>query len=73
VKLKRIAEHVSEYPVSIRIAFLCVMLRHYEQLNIKQRQYPTQLAHEGWQAVFVIGDSFGFTLDGWINALWESL
>ena len=49
------------------------MLSHYDRLNKMQREYPTQLEHKGWSCVFVIGDSQGFTLDGWINALWESL
>jgi hypothetical protein len=73
MKLKRIHEHVREYPVSIRISFLQCMLVYYAQLSQKQKQYPTVLTQQGWQAVFVIGDSFGFTLDGWIDALWDSL
>lgn len=74
---RTIVEHVLRYPVSARIELLTHLLSCYEQVDKDSRQYPLEISHfgpdKGWRAVIFHHGSDGFSIDGWINALWASL
>jgi hypothetical protein len=62
--------HVLKYPTTVRIQLLSVLLANYDQLK-GITKYPVQITFNGWSAFM---DSFsGYTLDNWVNALWNGL
>lgn len=72
--LMDIDAHVLKYPKSVRITFLAMMYRYYNRLLELSEEYPTYVdTSDGWRVMIHAGCKDGFTLGGWIDAIWNSL
>jgi hypothetical protein len=68
------AQRVFKYPKPIRLAYLAEFLRHYDYFKDAAKRYPLQVDISPWRiTICQWNKADGSTLDGWIDALWESL
>lgn len=71
--MKPIFKHVFKFETSARIKLLAVLLEYEERFLVLSRKYPVEINGDDFRAVVYHHDKDGFTVEGWIDALWESL
>lgn len=69
----KIFEHVYHFKTSARIELLALLLLNETQIRNLMLKYPVEIDHPTYRAVMFDGDTQGFTFDGWVDALWQSL
>lgn len=72
-EVKPIFKHVQQFETSARIKLLAVLLEYEERFLVLSRKYPVEITGDDYRAVVYHHDNDGFTVEGWIEALWESL
>lgn len=68
-----INKHVFRFETSARIRLLAMLLEYEDRFRVLCRKYPVEITGDDFRAVLHAGSKDGFTIDGWIEALWASL